>query len=233
MNKYEKLEAVHVIETIQRLQDRIDERFPGSGLSEVCQRVQALAEDASCRSKAIGSPIRILRSGTILLVALIVMAMITMVMAFQMPETVPNFIEFVQIFEAGINDIILVGAGIFFLVSFERRIKRNRALAYLSDLRAVAHIIDMHQLTKDPVRLSQDWTPSASSPVVKLTPFLMTRYLDYCSEMLALIGKISALYIQYFDDEVVTSAVNEIEQLTTGLSRKIWQKIIIMRSGSV
>ncbi len=41
-------------------------------------------------------------------------------------------------------------------------------------------------------------------------------------------GKIAALYIQDFDDDVALSAVNEVENLTTGLSRKIWQKLMIV-----
>jgi len=61
-----------------------------------------------------------------------------------------------------------------------------------------------------------------------LTPFLLGRYLDYCSEMLSLIGKVAALYAQNTQDAVVLAAVDEIETLTTGLSRKIWQKIMIL-----
>jgi hypothetical protein len=58
------------------------------------------------------------------------------------------------------------------------------------------------------------------------------RYLDYCSEMLSLVGKLAALYVQKFDDPVALAAVNEVEDLTTGLSRKIWQKIMIINSDS-
>ena len=43
-----------------------------------------------------------------------------------------------------------------------------------------------------------------------------------------LIGKVAALYVQRFDDPVALSAVDQIEDLTTGLSRKIWQKIMII-----
>ena len=46
--------------------------------------------------------------------------------------------------------MVLIGAAIFFLVTLETRVKRRRALAALHELRAIAHIIDMHQLTKDP-----------------------------------------------------------------------------------
>jgi hypothetical protein len=56
----------------------------------------------------------------------------------------------------------------------------------------------------------------------------LSRYLDYCSEMLSITGKIAALYIQDFDDDVALAAVNEVENLTTGLSRKVWQKLMIV-----
>ena len=66
---------------------------------------------------------------------------------------------------------------------------------------------------------------------LKLTPLLLNRYLDYCSEMLSLTGKIAALYVQQFDDSVSLVAVSEVEQLTTGLNNKIWQKIMILDVG--
>ena len=65
-----------------------------------------------------------------------------------------------------------------------------------------------------------------------MTQFELGRYLDYCSELLSLISKIAALYVQRFDDEVLLGAVDEVESLTSGLSRKIWQKIIILDSAT-
>ena len=41
-------------------------------------------------------------------------------------------------------------------------------------------------------------------------------------------GKVAALYGQSFPDGVVLGSVNELQTLTTGLSRKIWQKIMIL-----
>jgi len=61
-----------------------------------------------------------------------------------------------------------------------------------------------------------------------LTPFELARYLDYCSEMLSITGKIAALYAQDLEDGVVLAAVDEVEDLTTGLSRKVWQKLMIL-----
>ena len=129
------------------------------------------------------------------------------------------------------NDIVFVAIAIFFLVTLEGRIKRRRALKAVHELRALAHIIDMHQLTKDPQVITNPGHSTKSSPKRTMTDFELSRYLDYCSEMLSLIGKVAALYVQCFDDPVALSAVDQIEDLTTGLSRKIWQKIMIINQG--
>ena len=136
--------------------------------------------------------------------------------------------------EAAINVIVLGGAAAFFLLSLETRYKRRHALQAIHELRAVAHIIDMHQLTKDPERIVEQTSAETLKPLAGddrlLTRFELGRYLDYCSELLSLNGKIAALYVQHFEDAVVITAVNEVEVLCTGLSRKIWQKIMILRA---
>jgi hypothetical protein len=141
-----------------------------------------------------------------------------------------ELVGLVQGLEAGLNITILLGAAALFLATVEVRIKRKRALKAIHELRALAHVIDMHQLTKDPERLRAHAPETASSPKRTLNPAELTRYLDYCSEMLSLIGKLAALYVQKFDDPVALAAVNEVEDLTTGLSRKIWQKIMILNT---
>jgi hypothetical protein len=131
------------------------------------------------------------------------------------------------VLEAGINALVLIGGAIFFLVTGEARIKRSRVLKATHELRALAHVVDMHQLAKDPDRILCG-PGTASSPDLQMTPYEMTRYLNYCSEMLSLIGKIAAYYVQRFEDPVAEDAVNELEDLTTGLARKVWQKIMIV-----
>ena len=63
-----------------------------------------------------------------------------------------------------------------------------------------------------------------------MTQFELRRYLDYCSEMLSLTGKVAAVYVQGFEDELAVNAATELENLSTGLSRKIWQKILILHT---
>ena len=66
-----------------------------------------------------------------------------------------------------------------------------------------------------------------------MSPPELGRYLDYCSELLSVTSKLAALLVQYFNDEVLLGAVNEIEALTTGLSGKIWQKIRLLERAPV
>ena len=46
--------------------------------------------------------------------------------------------------------------------------------------------------------------------------------------MLSLTGKIAALYVQKFDDSVALAAASEVESTSNSLSRKIWQKLLIL-----
>jgi len=213
------LDAAEILGTIERLRNRIEERFPGSGLGQVCSQLLEISRYARERAAWIAKPILPLRIATAALAILIVAGLILMLTRLRPPPGAFELGQFIQVLEAGINDVVLIGAAIFFLITIESRIKRRRALRALRDLRSIAHIIDMHQLTKDPERTDPDTHMSAPD---------LGRYLDYCSEMLSLTGKVAALYVQDFEDGVAVQAVNEIEDLTTGLARKIWQKLTIV-----
>src|SRR5438128_1890271 len=228
---YRSLNPEHIIHTIAQLRDRIHERFPGSGLSKVADELQQISNEAVARSEWIARPLLPLRAALASLVALIGVIILLALVNLNVSKLWESFSDFVQAVEAGINDLVFVGVAIYFLATLEARIKRQRALKAIHELRALAHIVDMHQLTKDPHSILSPGPATRSSPKRSMTDFELSRYLDYCSEMLSLIGKVAALYVQRFDDPVALSAVNEMEDLTTGLSRKISQKIMILNQG--
>jgi hypothetical protein len=226
---YRNLNIDAIVKTSVKLQKRIDERFSDRGLAQVSGEVCYVVEKARQEGEWIRQPLWPIRIAVISLIVGLLLALSRAIFLFNIDHTPVNFVEFVQALEAGINDIIFIGAAIYFLVTIEKRVKRNRILKNLHELRSLAHVIDMHQLTKDPDP-ARSQAMTASSPPVSMTNFELTRYLDYCSEMLSLIGKVAALYIQDFDDGMVLSAVNEIEDLTNSLSSKIWQKIMIIQA---
>jgi hypothetical protein len=225
---YRSLDPDKIIATLGRLRNRIRERFPQAGLSGVADELVTIAQDVVVRSTWIAKPNLSLRIASGLLVVLLACVLFQVGLTLKVSVQVDRISELLQAVDAGMNTIVLIGAAIFFLFTLEARLKRQRALKVIHELRVLAHIIDMHQLDKDPERLANPQLDTASSPKRRMTPFEMSRYLDYCSEMLSLIGKLAALHVQRFDDPVVLNAVDEVENLTTGLSGKIWQKITLI-----
>ena len=231
--RYRNLDADKIVATATLLCQRIRERFPGRGLNNVCADVQKAAEETRQRAAWISRPHWAIRLAIALVVGLLLLIMGRLLLVIHLDVRqiqALGLADFLQTLEAAINDVILIGAALFFFFTVESRLKRRRALEALHELRSLAHVIDMHQLTKDPQRALKRGKSTASSPVEDMTLFELSRYLDYCSEMLSLIGKIAALYLQEFDDPVALGAVDEIESLTTNLSRKIWQKIMIVHA---
>lgn len=225
---YRNLDSDKTIETIAKLENRITERFPESGLRKVCQELHVVARENLQKSEWISKPNYWLRISVVLIIFAIAWVLVYTIQDMDISLKSIDAGEMVQVLEAGLNDIVLIGAALFFLFTVETRLKRARALSALHELRSIAHVIDMHQLTKDPSHLMQRPVLTSSSPERELDAFALTRYLDYCSEMLSLTGKVAALYAQNFRDAVVLATVNELESLTTSLSRKIWQKIMIL-----
>ena len=139
-----------------------------------------------------------------------------------------DIVGIAQGLDAMVNLVLLAGGAIWFLVTAEQRLKRRRTMRALFELRSFAHVIDMHQLTKDPTVVLSGGKPTSASPERRMSQFELSRYLDYCAEMLALVSKLAALYAGATHDEAIVGAVNELEVLTSDLGRKIWQKIMII-----
>ncbi len=233
MAALEKLDPDEILRTATRLRDRISERFPGAGLVGVADQLVELASRARATCEELARPNMKVRvaivSGIVLLVVASVAAAVIGLTSVDAGHGV-TWAELVQVAEAGANDLVLLGAAIYFFVSFETRFKRGKVVKALHQLRTLAHLIDAHQLTKTPEVVGHDELRTPSSPERKLTAFQLGRYLDYCTEMLSLTGKIAALYGDGFDDSESLEAVNEIEEITVGLQGKIWQKLILLQA---
>lgn len=230
--RYRTIDATRVIATAELLEARIADRFPESGLRKVAVELISLGRDIAREARHLEAPIRWLRVMTVatILVGILIIGFVMTILSFDRIDT--GAFDFVQGIEATLNTILLVGLGMITLTQMEIRVKRRKVFAGLHSLRSMIHVIDMHQLTKDPAALSQDFTPSVHSPKRNLSSADLSRYLDYCSEMLSITGKVAALYAQSVDDDVVVRAVNDVENLGTTLSRKIWQKIIMIAEQS-
>ena len=227
---YHNLDPVLITKTTGRLRERIDSRFPAASLGKICRSLEQICEKTEERSTWISQPIRPLHMLIWVTVIGILIFAGTPLIVLTRDFAQLDVTTFLQVLEAGINDAVLIGAAIFFLFTLETRFKRRRALIAIHELRTIAHLIDMHQLTKDPERIFSKQFQHPCSPKLNMSPFELRRYLDYCSEMLSLAGKIASLYVQRFDDPVALASASEVEALARGLQSKIWQKIMILHS---
>jgi hypothetical protein len=231
MNTHIQLDGVQIHHTAERLTRRIGERFPDSGLREVSVSIEKTCLNAQLRIDALHRPIWSIR---ILALGIGVFSLsLILYMAFggirwtefHLPQT---YVGFLGVLEPTLGSLVFLTGFFVFVVTLEKRWKQHRVLTALNELRALAHVIDMHQLTKDPERYLLEGKDTKSSPERTLTPFELGRYLDYCSEMLAFLSKVAALWAQAFPETNTLAAVDQIETLTSGLSRKIWQKLMML-----
>ncbi len=228
--RYSELKCELILKTLEQLQQRIGERFPGSGLSQVCMELRQVGEGIAQLLNRLQRPIWVVRIGTMLIIILLIILAIATFRATmqQIPAQVDGISDFLQGVESAINELIFLAVALYFLGTLEGRIKRFATLRALHRLRSIAHVVDMHQLTKDPAYLLADTSTTASSPKRTMTAFELARYLDYCSELLSITSKLAALHAQYLSDSIVLAAVNDVEQLAHGLAGKVWQKIMIL-----
>ena len=231
MYKYRALDSSLIIATLEQLERRVAERFPHAGLTKVCHELTVIARENDARAQMLARPhygLRVLSS----LVALSGIGLFAYIWRFiEVKRETESVYSVLQGIDAGFNILVLMGAAIIFLFALEGRWKRQQALGDLDELRSIVHVIDMHQLTKDPSSTSTLSGVTASSPKRDLTAPELVRYLDYCSEMLSLAAKVAAIYAQSSKDPIVIEASSDLQQITANLSAKIWQKINIAQAG--
>src|SRR5690606_267396 len=105
------------VKTVEKLSERIGQRFPDASLRNVCDRLVLIAQHASERSTEIGRPIFWLRVASASLAALIVLSFIALIVVLAPQVNQIAFFDFIQALEAGISELVFIGAAILFLVT--------------------------------------------------------------------------------------------------------------------
>jgi hypothetical protein len=239
---YRRLDPDKLVETIEALKERIQAKMGERGLTNICGELASVASDAKHRTQRLKRPFWLLRlipvlaTGAIVYITWAMHASISVVDASvgkMLTKELQDLLFAVrQLLSSAALPIALavpvplVFAMFVFIWTIEARWKRHRTLRYLHELRSLVHVIDMHQLTKDPHVLADGSDPD------RLSGEMLMRYLDYCSELLSMSAKVATLYAESSHDAVVIEAVSDLVQTTSNLSSKIWQKLtIIERQG--
>ncbi len=225
---YRSLNADLIVETVSRLSVRMNARFGGRGLTKVAEELTAFAKEETGRAKLLSRP-RLFLRGLVYLFILCGIALIGYVgWTVKIDIQAEPSLDMFEGVEAFINLLILLSAGVWFLLNLETRMKRHDVLVRINQLRSIAHVIDMHQISKDPMADLHTGASSESLPESDLHGYELVRYLDYCADLLAITGKLAAVYLEYIEDPVVIASVNDFESLTGELAGKIWQKVTVL-----
>ena len=228
LDTYSELRPAPIRATISLVQGRIDAQFPSSGLSRLAAELLQVSERNQTVITYLRKPLWWLRGLTAMAIAIVIVLVLWAAMHVVRLAAggVGNVAELLQGVDAASNELILLSLAILFLATLEIRLKRRASLPMLHRLRSIAHVVDMHQLMKDMNYLNRP--VSSADAAGPLSRERLAIYLDYCTDLLALISKLAALHAQHLQDPVVLGAVNEVESLSDGLSRKIWQKITVL-----
>jgi hypothetical protein len=226
-----QLSADHVGTTVAQLERRIHARFGERGLTKAVRdlaqlvvRVQTEAGESHLRLRRTTLAARAV---SITIVAATLFALVFSLRS-AVIEGLAHTADWVPLVESVINELVFAAIAVLFLWAMPERLERRALLRLLHRLRSLAHVIDMHQLSKDPEQVSPTYVPTAESARHGLDADQMYHYLNYCSEMLSLTAKTAALCAEHSTDGVVLETISTIETLTTELSNKIWQKISLL-----
>jgi hypothetical protein len=229
-----KLSGEHVAGTVEQLQRRIDARFGERGLTKTARdlaHLVVLVETKAGQSHArLRRTTLAARTASIAIVAATLVALVYSLRS-AVVEGLGRTADWVPLTESVINDLVFAAIAVVFLWAFPERLERRALLRLLHRLRSLTHVIDMHQLSKDPEQVSSTYVATAQSIQHGLDADQLHHYLNYCSELLSLTAKTAALCAEHSTDGVVLETVSDIETLTTELSNKIWQKISLLPRG--
>ncbi len=144
------LEFDRIVRTIERLEKRISDRFPDSDLRKVVHQFLKIAGESNKNIEWISKPNMSIRFFSYFVIILGVAAIIYSFTIIDFTIQNKTLSNIVALSESLFNEMILIGAAIFFMITIKTRMKRRRTAELLNKLRVIAHVIDMHQLTKDP-----------------------------------------------------------------------------------
>lgn len=223
-NRYSKLNPNEIAVTMRSLTARVEERFPGSGLSGVSRELETIAERAESRAINLQKPKILIRACVFVLAASAALVFGKLAFVIKVSDDILSLSQFVQSVGSGLEGGAILTAFALFLWAMEKRTKRAEAIEFLSELRSMAHIIDLHQMRKEHVLPGVE--PTEHSPRRDMDELRLSRYLEYCSEMLSIISMIASYYAQELDDEQFLDSVDQVADLTNGMATRILQKKI-------
>jgi hypothetical protein len=227
---FDHLDVSAVANTAAALHGRVEAVFPDRNIARIAASIAGmLASGVKANRRSFRE--RLLRVACVAACVAIAAAgcaalALSLVAAFNPAADDKKWAALPPLVESTINNGVFAAVAVAFLATLPRRRRRRRTLAHLHRLRSLAHVIDLHHLAKEPELVMPASVPSTPD---MLDDVGLARYLSFCVELLALVGKAAALCAEGDNDPVVLDTVAEIETLTAGIARGVWQRLTLLQ----
>src|SRR5690349_15860177 len=126
-SKSRVLDAALIVQTVKRLEARISERFPGSGLASVCRDLVETAQETASHVEALSRPYLGLRAMIVVVALLGIAAEIYAASLVHWGSVLQraDAVGLSQGLDSAVNLLLLSFAAIWFVLTLETRLKRR------------------------------------------------------------------------------------------------------------
>jgi hypothetical protein len=221
-----RLDPARIIETAENLARVIGEKLPGSSLADLAVELSQIAHAIVERARRARRPIFVIRVVSVLAVSTSLLVLWYLLNHIHTRWEFGTITEVFEAADAGFNLLILLAGALWFLITFENRIKRKKALEFIEELREFVHVIDVTQLFYTPLVYNSEAAAGRTSATFDYTYFL------FCTQMLAVISNLAPLYTRGAAGDSILRAASDVEQLANAITVKLLSKAESIRLAS-
>jgi len=213
-----QLDPAKIIEAAENLARRVNDRFPESHLASLAVKLAEIARVTNERARQAARPIYSIRLACLAAVCVCLLGLFNLTRHVHPRWEFSTIGELFEAADAGFNLVVVVTGAIWFLITFETRVKRKKALAFIGELCEFIHVIDLTQLYFTPEIYKAD-TEASQAP----SRFDYT-YLLFCTQMLAVIRNLALIYTRDVSSDSIWRAAIDVEMLAVAVEAKLFSK---------
>ena len=226
-NAAHRLDPSRIIKTAENLAQRIGQALPGSNLHELAEELVRIARDTDRRVQQASQPIVAIRFASVSAIGASLLGLWYLVNRIDVPWEFKNITDLFEAADAGFNLLVVVAGALWFFITLESRLKRKKALEFIQELREFIHVIDTTQLYYTPELYNHEHANPSYAQRFDHT------YLLLCSQMIALITNLAALYTRGAAGDSIMRAASEVEMFGAALTDKLYSKAEFVRESSL
>ncbi len=221
-----RLDPARIIETAENLARDIGGKLPGSSLAGLAVELAHIAHATVERTQQARRPIYAIRVLSFLAISTSLLGLCYLLDHIHARWEFGTIAEVFDATDAGFNLLVLLAGALWFLITFENRIKRRKALQFIEELREFIHVIDVTQLFYTPIVYNPDPAAARTSVTFDYTYFL------FCTQMLAVISNLAPLYTRGAAGDSILRAASDVEMLANAITAKLLSKAESIRLAS-